>query len=498
MERLWQSMDEGRDRQFPRGSPLTPYAWAVALTGLAVLVRIGLERSAGVHVTFLLFVPAILAAARTGGLWPGIAATAAGGFCAVTFLATSGLSPDNFIDAGLFSALGVAIALGGRHVVTMQAAAAETNRHLIEREAHLKSILATVPEGMMVIDEHGVLQSFSQAAEIQFGWTAAELLGKNICILMPPHDRSHHDEYLDHYARTGERRVIGRGRTVSAMRKDGSTFPVELAVGEMRSGERVFFTGFTRDLSRRVEAEERLQALQTELIHVSRHSAMGEMATTLAHELNQPLSAMSNYLKGGRRLLEGENPASQAIEPMTKAAEQSLRAGEIIRRLRDFVTRGESELRPEPIGPLVHEAAALALMGSRGTGVNIRYALRADQEEVLADRIQLQQVILNLVRNAVEAMDGHSPKDLLLTSSVKSEGLVQVTVSDTGPGLSPHVAERLFQPFVTTKGPQGMGVGLSICKTIIEAHGGRIWAEAGSDGGTMFGFTVPRAHRDAS
>jgi len=498
MERLWRSMDEGRDPQPPRGRALAPYGWAAVLTAAATLTQIGLASHLNVYVTFLLFLPAILASARTGGLGPGLVATAAGLVCALALMAPSGLRAEDVIAAGLLVALGAFIAVGGRRALAAQGAAEEVNRHLMEREAHLKSILETVPDGMMVIDERSVLQSFSQAAELQFGWTAQEILGKTISVLMPMPDPGRHDQYLDAYAKTGVRRVIGLGRTVIALRKDGSTFPVELSLGEMRSGGHVFFTGFTRDLSQRVAAEERLQSLQTELIHVSRLSAMGEMATTLAHELNQPLSAMSNYLKGGRRLLEGENPQSQALEPMTKAAEQSLRTGEIIRRLRDFVTRGESELRPEPIGPLVREACALARVGSRGAGVNVRYALSADAEEVLADKVPLHQVILNLVRDAVEAMDRQGEKDLLLATKLVGKDLVEVTVSDTGSGLQEDVAARLFQPFVTTKGGQGMGVGLSICKTIVEAHGGRIWAQAGPRGGTPFGFTIPLARKVAA
>ena len=175
----------------------------------------------------------------------------------------------------------------------------------LAREAHLQSILDTVPEAMIVIDERGFIQSFSSAAERLFGCQAAEVIGRNVSILMPTPYRENHDGYLLRYMTTGERRIIGIGRVVVGQRKDGSTFPMELAVGEMKSGDQRYFTGFIRDLTERQQTEARLQELQSELVHISRLTAMGEMASTLAHELNQPLSAIANYLKGSRRLLGG-------------------------------------------------------------------------------------------------------------------------------------------------------------------------------------------------
>ncbi|HKS62195.1 MAG TPA: PAS domain S-box protein, partial [Xanthobacteraceae bacterium] len=213
---------------------------------------------------------------------------------------------------------------------------------LFAREAHLNSILETVPDAMIVIDDRGKMQSFSTAAERLFGYRASEVLGQNVKILMPSPYREAHDGYLERYERTGERRIIGIGRVVVGERKDGSTFPMELSVGEMRSSNARYFTGFIRDLTERQRTDARLQELQAELVHISRLTAMGEMASALAHELNQPLSAIANYMKGSRRLLEARTDpeAAQVREAMNKAAEQSQRAGQIIRRLRDFVARG--------------------------------------------------------------------------------------------------------------------------------------------------------------
>jgi two-component system sensor kinase FixL len=262
-------------------------------------------------------------------------------------------------------------------------------------------------------------------------------------------------------------------------------------VGEMQSGQQRFFTGFIRDLTERQETEHQLQELQTELARLSRLTAMGEMASTLAHEINQPLSAISNYLQGCNRLLEPvEHPNIPKIrDALAETTKQTLRAGHIIRQLREFVARGETDKRPENISKLVEEASALALVGAKEEGVKTVFRFASHTDTVLVEKVQIQQVLLNLMRNAIEAMQGCEPKELLVTTSAPEHGRITVSVADTGGGLSPEIADRLFQPFVTTK-PAGMGVGLSISKRIIEAHGGKMWAEANPRGGTVFSFTV--------
>jgi two-component system sensor kinase FixL len=361
---------------------------------------------------------------------------------------------------------------------------------LREREAHLQSILDTVPDAMVVIDIHGVIQSFSAAAERLFGWTPVEAVGRNVSMLMPQPYHDAHDGYLARYLATGERRIIGLGRVVVGERRDGSTFPMELAVGEMKSADRRYFTGFVRDLTERQETERRLQDLQSELVHVSRLTAMGEMASALAHELNQPLSAAANYLKGCRRLLESDTPDLPRLrDAMEKAADQTLRAGQIIRRLRDFVARGESEPRIENLPKIIEEAGVLALIGAAERGVRVRNRIDSGVDLVLADKVQIQQVLVNLMRNAIEAMQHSDRRELTVSAAPTGDSMVEVAISDTGPGINPDVVERLFEPFFTTK-PQGMGVGLSISRTIVEAHGGRIWVESGDKAGRLFRFTL--------
>jgi two-component system, LuxR family, sensor kinase FixL len=360
------------------------------------------------------------------------------------------------------------------------------------RERHFRSILDTVPDAMIVIDEHGIMQFFSSAAERQFGYAEPEAIGRNISQLMPEPDRGRHDGYLARYLKTGERRIIGIGRIVTGMRKDGTTFPMHLTIGEMQSTGRPFFTGFVRDLTEQQQTQARLQELQSELVHVSRLSAMGEMASALAHELNQPLSAISNYMKGSRRLLADsiDVNAPKIAAALDRAAEQAIRAGDIIRRLRNFVTREDSEKRVESLSKLIEEAGALGLTGAREQGVLLRFNLDPACDLVLADRVQIQQVLVNLFRNALEAMANSTHRELIASNAKSADDMIEIAISDTGQGFGSDTHAKLFQPFFTTK-ETGMGVGLSISRTIIETHGGRMWAETNQAGGATFRFTLP-------
>jgi len=468
-----------------RGRPLVLAYSAVAIACGATAALVMLLRWAAPDApVLLLFTPVVCAAAVLGGLGPGLAATA------LALGAAALIAPEQGATLVIFAIMGAIVAVAGDRLFRTRRVEANATRALAEREAHLLSIYDTAPDALIVIDEHGVMQSYSAGAERMFGWSASEVLGRNVQILMPQPFRAQHDGYLHRYLDTGERRIIGIGRIVVGERKDGSTFPMELAVGEVRSERGRVFTGFVRDLTERQATETRLQELQSELVHMSRLSAMGEMASALAHELNQPLSAIANYLSGARRLLEragvDEPRADDALE---KAADQALRAGEIIRRLRDFLSRGEGERRVENLPKLVQEACALALVGAKEHSVRVRYALAHDAETVLVDRVQIQQVILNLVRNAIDAMSDHPRREMTIATATADDGMAVVSVTDTGPGVDEVAAAKLFQPFVTTKA-SGMGVGLSISRTIVEAHGGRIWTEPNPGGGAIFRFTL--------
>ncbi|MEZ0244079.1 MAG: ATP-binding protein, partial [Sphingomonas sp.] len=347
---------------------------------------------------------------------------------------------------------------------------------------------------MVVIDELGTMLSFSAAAEKLFGWSEADVIGRNVKMLMPNPDHDRHDQYLSRYRSTGERRIIGSGRIIVALRRDGTQFPMELSVGEASSDGRRIFTGFIRDLSEEQRAEFKLKELQSELIHVARVSAMGTMASTLAHELNQPLTAIANYTHAARDLLErdGAPPLDMLHEAVSEAAKEALRAGHIVRRLRDFVARGEVEQRVENLPAMIDEASRLALMGARERSVRTVFEIDPTIEKVVADRVQIQQVIVNLLRNAIEAIGDGEVREINVSTARDPQGMVRITVADTGSGIDPDLAPQLFEAFASTK-EQGMGLGLSICRTIVEAHGGRIWAEPGKGGGAVFQFTIMSA-----
>jgi two-component system sensor kinase FixL len=469
------------------------YGFAAALIVGALVARAILFPQIEGGSVYLFLLPVVLVVSALGGPVPGCVAT--GLIVAIeSWVSVKGLSQASIVDATAFLAVGFGLAWLGGRVRRARLAVEATNLDLVAREAHLKSILDTIPDAMIVIDPKGRIQSFSSAAERLFGRHADDVVGKNVSILMPSPYREGHDGYIERYLRTGERRIIGVGRVVVGERKDGSTFPMELAVGEMKSNDQLFFTGFIRDLTERQKTEGRLQELQSELIHISRLTAMGEMASTLAHELNQPLAAISNYLKGARRILDGptQNASALVAEALDKASDQSLRAGQIISRLRNFVARGEAERKVESLSKLLEEASALALVGAKDQGVKVRFDLDTGNDLVFADKVQVQQVVLNLIRNAIEAMSDLPTRQLVISSTADGPSMVRVSVSDTGSGLSPDILPQLFQPFMTTK-KHGMGVGLSISKTIVEAHGGRLWAEANPGGGTVFHLTLKLA-----
>jgi two-component system, LuxR family, sensor kinase FixL len=366
----------------------------------------------------------------------------------------------------------------------------KSQENLKRREAHVHSILATVPDAMVIIDERGIIQSFSTTAEHLFGFTQQEAQGKNVNTLMPVPYRLEHDSYIARYLTTGERRIIGLGRTVVGQRKDGGTFPMELSVGEVLLENGRHFIGFVRDLTFAQERERLLHETQSEL-HVSRLSAMGEMAAALAHELNQPLSAITNYLRGSKLLLRDstDEHAKTISDALDKAAQQALRAGSVIERLRQFISRGETEKRVESIRKLVEETSALALLTAKDQSIRTSFQFDPPADQVIVDRVQIQQVLLNLLRNAIEAMRTSTCRELVISTASAADNMVVVSVADTGCGIAPDLISKLFQPFVTTK-QTGLGIGLSLSRAIIDSHGGQITAEPNPAGGTIFRFTL--------
>jgi two-component system sensor kinase FixL len=473
-------------------TPLVGYATATAASLLALLLRyliIPYTEGQALHV---MYVPALLTAALVGGRGPAILAMAiclGGNFLMPHAAPITDLG--QAITTSFYVIVGLMIAFVGERLRSNNQAAAT-------RQAQMQSILDTVPEAMIVIDDAGLIRSFSAAAERLFGWSPKEAIGRNVSLLMPSPYRREHDGYMTRYMTTGERQIIGIGRIVVGERKDGSTFPMELAVGEAKVGGQRFFTGFVRDLTERRDQERRLQELQSELVHVSRLTAMGEMASSLAHELNQPLSAIANYMKGSVTLLDSAKADPDRLrDALSRAGDQAIRAGDIIKRLREFVAKGETEHSLEDPAKLMEEASALALVGARSRDLRVDLRFGRDLGLVIVDKVQIQQVALNLIRNAMDAMETAPLRELVIATGRTEDNLVLVSVTDTGPGVDPGIADRLFQPFSTTK-TGGLGVGLSICRTIIEAHGGRIWFEPNVNGGAVFKFTLPIADMEAT
>lgn len=366
----------------------------------------------------------------------------------------------------------------------------------------LSLIIETAPDAIITADDQGQILSFSPAAERIFGHRESEIIGKSLTVLMPEPYRSEHEHYMDRYLETGEKHIIGTGREVRAMRKSGEVFVAELAVGELKFGSKHIFTGFIRDADDRAKAEATARDLQIRLERVARMQMLGEMSAALAHEINQPLAAITNFAEAAKRSLGNEAPDLDAIaKNVAHIADQSLRAGEIIRRMRKLVDRGQADINAEDINDIILEAVHVDRMTVTGVEPYVHLDLGKNLPKVMADRIQIQQVILNLIRNALEAVSGSH--ELTISSRRKSgpgkvsvragvgRDEVRVCVHDTGPGIPEDLIDRLFDPLVTTKAT-GLGIGLAVCRTIIEAHGGRIWAE-NTETGASFHFTLPIA-----
>ncbi len=372
-------------------------------------------------------------------------------------------------------------------------------RGSVDYEVLLRAAVEISPGSIIAIDELGSILTFNAAAEAAFGYSSDEIIGRNITALMTEHDAREYDAHLRRHYHSGERRVIGSMRVVEARRKNGDAFPVELYVDEVRFADRRLYVGFLRDITHRREMQAETTTLQRELIHVTRLASMGEMAAALAHELNQPLAAIAVYAEAARLQLNAldESETSGARDSLAKAAAQAVRAGEVIRRMRQLAMGGAGQRRPENLQTIVREAVALATIGARASGVEATVDEGGPLVTVACDRIQIQQVVINLVRNAIDALDSTTgvhdrtrhPRQVL-TRIFGDGDSATVSVSDSGPGIPQAIATRLFDPFLTTK-ELGVGLGLPISRMIIESHGGKLWLDSSSANGTTFKFTLP-------
>lgn len=360
--------------------------------------------------------------------------------------------------------------------------------------AQLRSILATVPDAMVVVDQRGAVRQFSAAAERLWGYSADEVLGQDMGMLAPEDEREQNITSLRRFIADRETGAVAPTRTVLGLSATGERIPLEVRSGLARTDEGPLVTMFFRDITARLETERRMVDLGTDLAHVSRQSAMSELASDIAHELNQPLTATANFLAAARILIEQGETGERVEDMLQLGIDQTQRAGQILRRLRDFASGGDVEMRPESVERTVRDAVDLALVGSSQFYLDLVCQFDPGAPQIFVDRIQIQQVLVNLLRNANEALKS-IPRDkrrLEITSSSIDQSWVEIEVSDNGPGIPDTILSQLFSRFTTTKGSGGgMGIGLSISRRIIESHGGTLTAENRTEGGARFRFTLP-------
>ncbi len=350
----------------------------------------------------------------------------------------------------------------------------------------LAAIVESSNDAIIGKDLNGIVTHWNRAATAMFGYRAEEILGHPIVVLFPPDRVAEEATILERIIR-GEQ--VEHYETVRR-RKDGSTFPASLTVSPIRddAGTIVGASKILRDLSERHDRERRLQDAQSELFHVQRLTELGQLVSALVHEVNQPLAAIGNYAGAGKRLLAAGNSGATGTA-LQKITEQTERAHQIIQRLRNFVKKGDSEQHPEPLPEMIQEAVALSMVSLKKDLSTLETRFDPAAALVAANRVQIQQVLFNLLRNSMEAMELSTRRSIVISTAIADAGMVEIGVADSGPGLTPEVRANLFRPFVTTK-DSGMGVGLSICRSIVESHGGRLWADDNPGGGMVFRFTL--------
>jgi two-component system sensor kinase FixL len=363
----------------------------------------------------------------------------------------------------------------------------------------LQALLDAAVDAVIVIDHQGSIQSFNRSAERLFGHEAADAIGRNVSILMDEEDRAAHDAHLQHYVATRVPHIIGTGREVNARRKDGGIFPALLSVGAVAGAEPPRFVGILHDNTDHQRTEEESHRLQERLMHVSRLATVGEMASGIAHELNQPLAAIATYAHACDRLLGLPDPEIEEIQTaLRQIAEQAVRAGDIIRKLRNLARTEDFARAPSDINSVITELTDLIQSDAKAHGVQYRQELAPNLPTINIDRPQIQQVVLNLVRNALEALalGQLDVRELLLRTRPTVEGDVEISVCDNGPGVDGALKHRIFDPFCSTK-PTGTGLGLPISRTIVHTHDGTLEDQPNQPRGACFVVKLPSTRTDS-
>jgi PAS domain S-box-containing protein len=511
-----------------RSRPRIGYVVAILLSLLALYVRLEMGPALS-GFPFLTFFLAVALATVIGGIGPGILAALLTGLIAYFYM----LGPSGMLVLGwraewiamgfYWLTMGCFIAilhnLIGTHDAQLRAEGrlralnADLERRVSERtaelthalndralaeerlresEEHYRHIIELGTQAPWTADPEGRLLSIGDRSLELAGCASEELMGDGWIRLLHPDDAAR--------VMAGWRNAVTHYRRFDfecRMRTADGSFRWCRACASPRIGDdgRVIrWYGTIEDIDDRRQADARLMRMQSELIHVSRLSEMGAMASTLAHELNQPLTAIANYVRGSRRVL-GDVPGeaiAKARDALIEAERSAVHAGEIIRRLRDLVAPGDVRRHREHLPDLINEACSLAMVDAATLGVSYRLDLDREATTVLVDRIQIEQVLINLLRNAIDAVRDVPVREIVIATAARRNGHCEVSVRDSGAGIAPEAAQRLFEPFNTTK-PEGLGIGLSISRTIIEAHEGQIWSEAAPDGGAVLRFTLPRA-----
>ncbi len=357
----------------------------------------------------------------------------------------------------------------------------------------LHALLDAAVDGVILIDHRGHIQAFNRSAERLFGYSAGELRDRNVGVLMTEEDRNSHDGHLARYLATREPRIIGRGREVTARRKDGSLFPAFLSVGAVAGAEPPRFIGFVQDATVRRRTEEQARRFQERLGHVSRLATVGETASGFAHELNQPLAAIANYAQACDRLLaQPEADIEEVRGALKEITNQAVRAGDIIRRLRGLARHDEGPREPSDVNALIRELTDLVASDANARRIDYRLALAEGLPHLALDRTQIQQVVLNLVHNAIEALAASpsTARAITVRTAGPVAGVVEISVCDTGPGVSAAIEPHLFEPFCTSKAA-GTGLGLAISRTIVARHGGTLEYQANAPAGACFTLRLP-------
>jgi two-component system sensor kinase FixL len=359
-------------------------------------------------------------------------------------------------------------------------------------QARFDALLNAAVDAIVIIEGDGIIESINPAAEKMFGYKNGELIGKNVSVLMPEPYSSQHDQYLQNYHHTGKAKIIGIGREVQAKRVNGQIFPIELSVGEIIEGEERRYIGIIRDITLRKEAQAEARDSRERLAHVTRLSTMGEMASGIAHEINQPLAAIATYAQACRRLITADNADLDTIAVvLEKINTQAQRAGDVIRRLRSFFKKRKSEHVRSDLNDLIRDSVDLNHADTRVLDHPVILEFADELPPVSVDPVQIQQVVLNLLRNAIDAMENKPGKPVIIATRQHDDDFLEVVVRDHGDGMDEQIALNLFNPFFSTK-KGGMGMGLAISQSIVNSHGGQLWYQPDKSG-SAFHFVLPVA-----